>query len=155
METNEKHSNFGKPWIRTIPSNLVRSFSNLLHQVRTNILRTILELHALRNSDPILRDFRAFIGPIDNHGAPLQHKQAGHSIECDSPAVPLDPCRSPLRHAPEQHQAARRKSKGARTLGPMVTLTASARSLTPCSMAARAPTPKATSFAAYPRAHSR
>lgn len=42
-----------------------------------------------------------------------------------------------------------------RTLGPMVTLTASARSLTPCSMAARAPTPKATSFAAYPRAHSR
>ena len=40
-------------------------------------------------------------------------------------------------------------------MGPMVTLTASARSLTPRSMAARASMPKVISFAAYPRAHCR
>jgi hypothetical protein len=66
------------------------------------------------------------------------------TVQCS----PLDPRRPPTKRSSKEQE-------GARTLGPMVTLTASARSLTPCSMAARAPTPNATSFTAYPRAQSR
>lgn len=102
----------------TIPCSLVRSISNLLHQIRPNILRAILELHALGNSDPILRDLGTFMGPLDDHSAPLQHKQSAHSIECESPAAPLDPRRSPLHHAPPPTNAKLQTGKaGSANLG--------------------------------------
>lgn len=118
MATNDKRSNFPQPWVHTISCSLVGSFSNLLHQASPNILRTILELHALRDSDPILRDFRTFIGPLDNHGAPLQHKQAIRSIECESSAVRIDPRRSKLHHAHPTTPSCSEAKQGGTNLGP-------------------------------------